>query len=242
MISVCIASYNGERYIEEQILSIVPQIGDEDEIIVCDDCSTDGTVEKLRSIRCPQLRIYENKANIGYVANFEQALRKAKGDYIFLCDQDDVWLPQKVATCLKALETADMAVTDATIVDADLNVITASQFAVRHPYPSVIGILYKFGFLGCCICFRRQVLEKALPFPKNHTLCKHDYWMLLMGVTFYKLQIIRTPLLKYRRHGSNVSSGIGRSVLTWKGRIAFRLYLLYALVARWLHQLRLIGR
>ena len=101
MISVCIASYNGARYIREQIESIVAQLDDNDEIIVCDDHSTDDTVAIVKSLPYQQIRLVENEKNLGYTGNFEHCIALARGEYIFLCDQDDIWKPNKVALCLR---------------------------------------------------------------------------------------------------------------------------------------------
>ena len=92
MISVCIATYNGEKYIEEQIASILPQLKENDEIIISDDYSTDNTIQVLTKINSKKIKIFKNQGEKGYTSNFENAIKQAKGNYIFLCDQDDVWL------------------------------------------------------------------------------------------------------------------------------------------------------
>ena len=99
MISVCIATYNGAEYLREQVESILSQLEEEDEIVVSDDSSTDTTIEILQSFGDRRIKIFKNPAK-GFVRNFENALRQAQGDFIFLSDQDDVWLPNKVAVCM----------------------------------------------------------------------------------------------------------------------------------------------
>ena len=116
MISVCIATYNGEKYILEQILSILPQLKENDEIIVSDDSSTDTTLEIIKNINDKRIQIFKNTGNHGVNSNFDNALKRAHGEYIFLSDQDDVWLPGKVDRCLAELRTADLIMHDATIL------------------------------------------------------------------------------------------------------------------------------
>ena len=103
MISVCIATYNGEKYIKEQLDSIIPQLGHEDEIVISDDGSSDSTLDIINSINDERIRITVNQGKHGVNSNFNNALLHAKGDFIFLADQDDIWLSGKVAECLKAL-------------------------------------------------------------------------------------------------------------------------------------------
>ena len=112
MISVCMATYNGEKYIREQIDSILAQLGDKDELIVSDDGSADATLSIVRSFSDPRIKIISNTGKHGTNGNFENALKHAQGDYIFLSDQDDVWLPGKVNICLQALQTAHLVVHD----------------------------------------------------------------------------------------------------------------------------------
>lgn len=95
MISVCMATYNGEEYIKEQLESILCQLGEMDEIIISDDGSTDNTLNIIESYNDSRIKIHINTGKHGFVYNFENALQKAKGEYIFLSDQDDIWLPEK---------------------------------------------------------------------------------------------------------------------------------------------------
>ena len=120
MISVCIATYNGAPYITEQLASICAQLSDNDEIIISDDGSTDSTLDVVRAFGDPRIRIVRNQSQRCYTANFENALRHAQGDYIFICDQDDVWLPNKVETIVHYLcdEGYSIVAHDAIVTDA----------------------------------------------------------------------------------------------------------------------------
>lgn len=232
MISVCIATYNGEKYIHEQIASILQQIGNDDEIVVSDDGSTDKTLDVVRSFDAQNIHIYINKGDHGYTPNFENALRNAHGDYIFLSDQDDIWMPDKVEACMKYLKVNDFVVSDALIVDGDNKPLFDSFCEQRKSKFGFLNTLIRFSCLGCCFAFRRKVLSKALPFPKNHILCTHDNWLALVSTAFYKSAFIPLPLIRYRRYGGNASSGAKNANKSILFMIHYRLYLLFHLIGR----------
>ncbi len=232
MISVCIATYNGEKYIHEQIASILQQIGNDDEIVVSDDGSTDKTLDVVRSFDAQNIHIYINKGDHGYTPNFENALRNAHGDYIFLSDQDDIWMPDKVEACMKYLKVNDFVVSDALIVDGDNKPLFDSFCEQRKSKFGFLNTLIRFSYLGCCFAFRRKVLSKALPFPKNHILCTHDNWLALVSTAFYKSAFIPLPLIRYRRYGGNASSGAKNANKSILFMIHYRLYLLFHLIGR----------
>lgn len=232
MISVCIATFNGEKYIKEQLLSILPQLDKNDEIIISDDYSVDSTLDIIHGIHDSRIRIIMNKSTKGYTSNFQNALLHAKGDYIFLCDQDDVWVDDKVRYCIKQLQSCDFIVSDAIVVDEKKNIISNSFFEERKNFTSFIGNLYKFGFLGCCMAFRKNILYKALPFPENHQYCTHDNWLFLVAKAFYKVNVVSEKLILYRRHISNVSTGGLVNQTSFSFKIAYRCYLLYHLLLR----------
>lgn len=230
MISVCIATYNGEKYIKEQLNSILLQIGEKDEIIVSDDHSSDNTMQIILSIGDQRIKVFTNEKEKGYTSNFQNALSYAKGDYIFLSDQDDIWTDNKVNYCINQLQTCDFVVSDAIVVDQNKNTISTSYYLERKIYHSFIGNIYRFGFLGCCMAFKKKVLNKALPFPKNHYYCTHDNWLFLVAKMFYKVNISSEKLILYRRHSSNVSTGgfVNQTSLAFK--VCYRFYLLYHLL------------
>lgn len=134
MISVCIATYNGGKYISKQIVSILNQLSDSDEIIVSDDGSKDDTINIIESLCDSRIKSYKNTGKHGVVPNFENALSKAKGDIIFFSDQDDIWADNKVKVILKELEDADLVVHDALIMDKDDNVSKVNYYSLRSPH------------------------------------------------------------------------------------------------------------
>ncbi|MDR0620012.1 MAG: glycosyltransferase, partial [Bacteroidales bacterium] len=120
------ATYNGEKYIKEQLDSILCQLGMDDELIISDDGSTDKTLEIIQHYQEPRVKILSNVKRHSIIGNFENALIHAKGDYIFLADQDDVWTSDKVNVVLAALATTDLVVSDCTVVDGDLKCVIHS--------------------------------------------------------------------------------------------------------------------
>lgn len=118
-LSVCIAAYNGEKYIEEQLVSILGQLTSTDEVIISDDGSSDGTIAILDKIDDPRVKIFSNNSGKhGVVPNFENAIKHTSGDIIFLSDQDDIWLPNKVSMVLKRLQNCDFVIHNASITDS----------------------------------------------------------------------------------------------------------------------------
>lgn len=228
MISVCLASYNGAAFIAEQLASILasPLIG---EVIVSDDVSTDATRAIVKSLADPRLTLIDGPRR-GLIANFENALRQARGEIIFLSDQDDVWLPRKVEQTLAALETADLVITDCRVVDANLNTLHPSFFRLNGSRPGFLRNLAKNGYLGCCMAMRRPVLEAALPFPA--TLPMHDWWIGLVANRMGRVQFLDEPLSLYRRHGGNASLTSTRSTIPLSTRLRWRISLLKDLYLR----------
>lgn len=233
MISVCLATYNGERYIREQLLSIIPQLSPSDEIIISDDGSADTTLSVIESLNHPQIRVVCNTGRRGYTPNFENALRHAKGDYIFLCDQDDVWLPTKVQTCMQALRQSDFVITDACVVDRHLEVLHPSFWEFYRSRQGFLNNLVRFGYLGCCMAFRRSVLERALPFPECDRKASHDNWLALVGMLYYSMSYVPSPQILFRRHDCNTSLATKqKNITTVWFKVKYRLYLLVQLAKR----------
>lgn len=233
MISVCMATFNGQLYIKEQLESILKQISPEDEIIISDDGSTDDTIGVIRSFQSPIIHIYTNEGEHGYTPNFENALRHAKGDYIFICDQDDIWREDKVKKMVGCLQKYDLVISDAKVVDhTGKNVIKDSFFSLRKSRQGLINNLIRYSYLGCCTAFNKKILDKALPFPKNHSYCTHDNWLCIVGMSFFKAKVIDDKLISYRRHKGNTSSGGVEDRTTFFFKINYRIYLIWWLLKR----------
>lgn len=232
MISVCMASYNGEKYIREQLRSILAQLGPEDEVIVSDDGSSDATLQKVSELQDPRIRVIRNDGEHGYSRNFENAMRHARGDCIFLSDQDDVWKPEKVQTVLAALRKWQFVVHDTEMTDETLHVFAPSQFERYHVRPGFWNTFLRNRYNGCCMAFTREFMEAALPFPENQHLCRYDYWLPYIAEFCHVSLTLYEPLILYRRHeGTALNAGEGSSRSAAE-KILSRLYCLKELL-RW---------
>lgn len=204
MISVCMTTYNGEKYIKSQLSSILSQLDKNDEIVISDDSSTDKTISIIEKITDQRIKILKNNIFKSPVYNLENALKNAKGDYILLADQDDVWLPNKVLETIKHINENNVVMSDAILCDSDLNIISTTLESWRHYQTGFIINLYKSRYLGCCMAFHKNKLKHILPFPKN--LKAHDVWIGLLAELKGGLTYIPIPLIKYRRHENNFST------------------------------------
>lgn len=209
------AAFNGEKYLAEQLNSILSQTLKPDEIIVCDDCSTDGTAGILeRYAHNDQVKFFVNDNRLGLINNFKNAVSKARaGNYIALSDQDDVWLPEKLQKCADALvkiEQKDqpcMVHSDLWYVDAVGETISTSFRAVlgQHKYEQNLQTLLYGNFVnGCTTLFNPFSRKGFLAMPDKINL-NHDGWMALWVFTFGQAAYIDEPLVRYRKHGGNAS-------------------------------------
>jgi len=204
MVSVCIATFNGERYIKEQLDSIICQLERDDEIVISDDNSMDRTVEIIESYKDTRIRIlHANFRN--FKRNFENALKNAQGEYIFLSDQDDVWLPDKYKRCLELLREYDLVVTDSILVDEVLTVIKPSFFEFYSSGKGILKNVYDNTYFGACMVFKKKVLGYSLPLPKTKEV-GHDVWIGLVAEMVGKVYFIKEPFLLYRRHGTALTN------------------------------------
>ena len=216
MISVCIATYNGEMFIREQIDSILRQLSSDDEIIVSDDGSTDDTISIINSIDDKRIRVIEGPRKQSPTSNFECALKASKGDYIFMSDQDDVWKPNKVKICMEWLQRYDCVVSDAEVTDSSLNPLYPSLYAIMQVRQGrIYNTIWKNGYTGCCMAFRRNVLEASLPFPKDIPM--HDIWIGNVAAYKYNVKFIPDTLIYFRRHEDTIScNGKGSKYSIWQ--------------------------
>ena len=225
-ISVAMCTYNGEKYVEDQIRSILAQTREVDEIVVGDDGSSDGTVREaegaLRKSRAAW-RVIRNEKNLGYRKNFENVIRHTTGDVVFLCDQDDVWLPEKVETMMAAMESDPsclMAFSDAYVTDAKLQIQRGSQWDAacytenRPRFPDMMDLLLSGYYVtGACACIRRDLFERCSDFSE---IWIHDGWLAVHAALYGTLTPVPEKLLYYRQHGDNqIGARADSSPLAW---------------------------
>lgn len=225
MISVCIATFNGEKFIREQIDSILCQIADTDEIVISDDSSTDQTLAIIRSYNDARIILLERRSCRSPVFNFENAIKNSRGDVIFLADQDDIWDTHKVVHMLSALDENSMVISDCKIINDYNETLIESFFAKAQSGNGFFKNLYKNTYLGCCMAFKREVLIKALPFPKDIPM--HDIWLGFVCELFFKSVFIPEKLTFYRKHDNNTSTALNiRNDYSFYKKLMFRINLI----------------
>ncbi len=238
MISVCLTTYNGDIYIKEQIDSILSQLTFADELIISDDGSTDKTLQIINSIQDTRIKLLNHhKKSETYWFNYttrnvEYALQQAKGEIIFLSDQDDIWLPNKVQIMSAVLADYKLVVADCCVTDNKLNVIYASYFDLIHSGEGIVHNLVKNSYLGCCMAFRRDILRMALPIPKGPIA--HDIWIGLIANMHNAVKFIDVTTMLYRRHDATVSTSSQHSHNSFCFKIYYRCYIGVLLCKHWI--------
>jgi glycosyltransferase involved in cell wall biosynthesis len=211
-ISVAMATYNGANFITAQLTSLVEQKFPPAEIVICDDCSTDDTVSRIKSFAedHPHLiRFYQNPQRLGFIANFERAISFCRGDLIALSDQDDVWLPtklEKVVLALEATPGATMAVVNAALVDSELRPLdqvlySDEQIHVLQGESSNNTLLRGLLVFGCTLAFRADFVPFIMPIAGQEW--GHDHWIATMLAVIGPVATVSEPQIYYRRHTTN---------------------------------------
>ena len=232
MVSVCIATYNGEKYIIKQVQSILNQLGAEDEIIISDDGSADNTLNLVKKLRDDRIKIINGPCK-GYIQNFANAISHASGDYIFLSDQDDEWYMNKIEIVLPFLQKFKMVMHNARFVDGDDNYLGEMLFKDSISFSFWKNII-KHQTYGCCLSFSSDLKSYILPIPYNKHLL-HETWISGLCQLIYgnkSLCYLNMPLINYRRHGDNVS--LLHSNRSYYIRIVERFVLLYHIIVRYI--------
>lgn len=230
MITICMAIYNGEKYLSQQISSILPQLDDKDEIIISDDGSKDKSLEIIKSFSDSRIKIVYNEKRHGFIGNFENALLHAKGDYVFLCDQDDVWMPNKVQVVSAALNDCDLVIHNAELIDAEGKQLGRNYYSTMHNDEGFWKNLFYPRYLGCCMAFKKKILNECLPFPNYRR--GHDYWIGCIASTNHNVKFIPDKLIFYRRHGNNVTPSSEKSNRSVFIKIYKRIDMLCSVIGR----------
>jgi glycosyltransferase involved in cell wall biosynthesis len=220
MISVCMATKDGARYLTEQLDSILPQLTPNDELIISDDASTDDTVSIIQSYNDHRIKLLRNQTPKGIPKNFEASLTASKGEFIFLTDQDDVWVSTKMKTMLTQLAQYDLVISDCVIVDDRLKIKTDSFFSWNNSGKGLIKNIFRNSYMGCCMAFSRALLDRALPFPKDIPM--HDFWIGLIAELYFKVCFTPEILVYHRRHSTNASSTTDASSFNYSEKLTSR--------------------
>lgn len=205
------ATYNGEPFIQRQLESFIEQRRQPDEIVICDDCSSDSTlsiVKKFASNAPFEVKFFENSKNLGYKKNFEKALSLCTGDLIFLSDQDDVWLPEKISVIEQEFSKNGnifLVRSNMIIADSDLQPSRNTQLSNI----TALGMRTTEFNTGCGMAMRKAFLKIGLPLPEeNLDSWGHDRWLGKLAEALNVSSVIERPLMFYRRHGNNASNWI----------------------------------
>ncbi|PST85873.1 alpha-L-Rha alpha-1,3-L-rhamnosyltransferase [Photobacterium sp. NCIMB 13483] len=212
------AVYNGQDFISEQLDSIVNQILAVDEVVIINDCSSDNTVNIISSYSNDlNITIINNKENVGVIQSFEKALYNATGDYIFLCDQDDVWKPNKVKLMVEKLnEKKGLCISDYELIDKNTKSLN-NAIKIDGKNLSIIKTIIKNHYIGCSIAFNRELLDYALPFPNNIPM--HDSWLGIIASYYFNVSVLNESTLFYRRHDNNVTGTRNNFIRIIKDRL-----------------------
>lgn len=211
-VDILLASYNGEKYLKEQLDSILNQTYGNFKLIISDDCSKDSTREILREYekKDDRIELHFQEKNLGSNKNFEYLLSKVTAEYYMFSDQDDVWLPNKVEICMNKIqeEDSDLVFTDLEVVDQDLNTINKSFNKKMRVYRKAkkykdFRMEYLYNCVtGCTILAKTSMIKEYLPLPENKDIL-HDYWIALVTSLKGRISYVDVATIKYRQHGSN---------------------------------------
>jgi glycosyltransferase involved in cell wall biosynthesis len=206
------ATFNGERYVREQLDSILAELGDDDEVVVVDDGSSDATVAVVEGVGDRRIRLFPRRENRGYVRSFEEAIRRSEGEFILLADQDDVWIPGRVVELVAGLETSEVVASNMLILGGERPRwwMPGSQGRqwLRNLLRIVSGVS---GYYGCGMGVKRTFMPVILPFPE-FLVESHDLWVAIAGNLSHSISLVESPTLRRRVHDSNATPTRPRSL------------------------------
>ncbi len=211
LVSIAIATYNGEKFLQEQLDSIINQTYENLEIIISDDCSTDGTIELIQQYKDQDKRItfYQNEKNLGFVKNFEKAISFCNGEYIALSDQDDIWKSNKIEVYLNQIEENILIYSNAIVIDKDSNESGKKLFpdAIKLCKGKLNNVFLLDNIVsGNTMMFKKELVKYILPFPSKITY--HDFWISFVASTYGTIKYTEESMTYYRRHTQQVTNRI----------------------------------
>lgn len=212
-IDILMATYNGEKYIRQQIESILNQTYTNFRLIISDDCSSDNTRNILKEYKekDKRIKIIYQEVNLGYIRNFEFLLKQVENELYMLSDQDDIWNLDKIEKSVNKLkkENADLVFSDLEVINQDEELIAKSFWEQKglnkkiKKDKSKIGLRLNNYITGCTILSKKSFIEDILPIPTGTKYLIHDFWIAIVISLKGKIEYIEEPLIKYRQHQSN---------------------------------------
>jgi glycosyltransferase involved in cell wall biosynthesis len=240
-VSVCMATYNGAAFIEEQVTSILEQLGPKDELVLVDDGSTDSTVGVLERFRDERIVVHRNSVNRGHVYSFQKAIALSRHPLIVLADQDDRWLGGRLTLLVDALENSGTMVVSSNSDYMDTygqptshRVHRLAARNSRHYLWNIVRIFIgRAGYFGCTMAFRRELVPLILPIPRF--VESHDLWIALASNLIGSNAHVERSTIVRRIHGQNASLARRSFVKKLRSRAIFLLSLavLIARYRRW---------
>lgn len=210
MISIAMTTYNGEKYIREQLDSILNQTYKNFELIICDDFSTDSTVKIIKSYIDPRIKLFINEKNIGFKKNFEKAIKLCTGEYIALSDQDDIWENNKLELCINNIGEHDLICTNSEIINSEnisqhytMKDVLKIKKIPNDQFKIFSHLVFTNFVQGSTILAKRDFILSTLPIPENFSY--HDYWFGVMASMNNGIKYLDICTLNYRKHESQIT-------------------------------------
>ena len=205
LVSIALCTYNGEKYLEEQLLSLINQTYDQLEIIIFDDASTDSTIEIIEKygFESYKIKLFKNSENLGYIKNFENTISNCNGKYIFLCDQDDIWDVEKVEKVVKQFNQDTLLIfhNSEFIDSAGISILKNmdDRFTLNQNITPLSFLLFN-GISGHALAFESSIIKEILPFPK---IVHHDCWISFIAACNGNIKYLPNCFVKYRQHNNS---------------------------------------
>jgi len=214
LVSIVMATYNGEKYLEEQIESIITQTYINLEIIICDDNSTDKTLDILSryEILDKRIKIISNKKNLGFKKNFEKVINLSEGEYIALSDQDDIWKEKKIEILLNNIEDFDLIHSSVSLINNRSEIIQSKWNKLDNYTYSFRNLVFGNTVTGCTLLFHKSILNEFSPIPSGEKY--HDWWLALLATRNRGIRYIEDSLVLYRQHEEqDTSAGLETKIV-----------------------------
>lgn len=212
-IDILMATYNGEKYLKEQLDSILNQTYKDFRLLISDDCSKDSTTKILDEYAENDDRIilFKQKENLGIIKNFEFLMKNVESEFFMFSDQDDIWNESKVEKTISKIEetTSDLVYADLEVVDEKMNTLSSSYWKLKgfehkiYKYNNFESLYLNNFITGSTMIIRKKMLDKILPMIHESKYILHDYWVALVVSKLGKISYINEPLVKYRQHKNN---------------------------------------
>ncbi len=214
LVSIVLCTYNGAKYLPAQLDSILAQTHANIELVVVDDNSIDDTIKILENYNEKyvnhNIKIHQNIENLGYIKNFEKGINLAKGDYIAISDQDDIWKPEKIAKCVENIGNNSLIYHDSEFIDEEGNLLNKkiSEIIKMYQGNDCRALLLDNCVSGHSMMFKKEILQFIFPFS---TKMHYDWWIAFVASAYQGIAYIDEALVQYRQHTNNVTDMLGRS-------------------------------